>query len=358
MLNNKEKFKINISTFDFQNNIKNYFIFLDLEESFGTENMNFDKQYENYNLSVKLKINDKSQKEIYDNLKDTLLKLLNLTKKYDEIEEKLNYPSKNFEFTSYISYLNQIFKLEDQAKQKESIYLIEKKLVDFSFTEMHNYLNFSQDELANDEFPKSPLKKSHKKRLDNENRNLNIKLLSDIEKKIITKDKTNDKDPLLKSILEGNLKATNDVCLENIRKEEEIINIPNVNIEKKDGKLPDDKPNLNFKMKMKLVDETNQKYKAENNPFTGKYVTKNKTKVVSKNSESLLVENKNKNEVENKVKAIVENTNFKNFNNVNKCEGSLLALLNIGIRGEGILFSSDFDISSTYGAFLLEQSRI
>lgn len=138
------------------NNEKNFFIFLDLEETFGTENLNFEKQYENYNLSVKLIINDKNQKDIYDKYKTSFELLRKLTSRNEQVEEVLNYVYKpescNFEFA--VNYLNHLFELEENGTELNNTNKIiikqsEKVIDEFSFKasqDKFKQLNDTQEE--------------------------------------------------------------------------------------------------------------------------------------------------------------------------------------------------------------------
>lgn len=160
---------------------------------------------------------------------------------------------------------------------------------------------------------------------------------------------------------------------------------------------------LGFKSKnILLVDESHQKIKAENNPFKKAInITKPKSKkpeenrsispssnlnkeaISPKNNSSndkqqpnldLNVNQVNKditsysfqdnnasgfsNSIEERLKKLIKDPNFLNMKSKVIQEGSLISLLNIGLRGGSILFSSEFKISSAYQYYLQEQSKI
>ena len=120
-----------------------------------------------------------------------------------------------------------------------------------------------------------------------------------------------------------------------------------------------EKPDINLKIKkITLVEEKKQKYKADYNPFKKSPIKLKSNNIEEKqNTEFQISENKESG-IESRVKSIVENTNLNDIKQDIKAQGSLMALLNIGIRGGGILFASDFKVSNAYGSFLLDQSRI
>ncbi len=61
LLNSKEKFMIKIISSKTKQPIDA--IFLDLEEKFGSDEINFDKKYSEYSFSVSLSISDKKQQD-------------------------------------------------------------------------------------------------------------------------------------------------------------------------------------------------------------------------------------------------------------------------------------------------------
>lgn len=161
--------------------------------------------------------------------------------------------------------------------------------------------------------------------------------------------------------------------------------------------ISNNKPDINIKIKKpNLLDENQEKIKAESNPFKKKFQfkpktpmnkvynedTNTKTKSTTSNTDTnnsvsnnkknginkdnndtpIFIDNNNKsvnsNSIEDRLKNLVKDNIINKENTHNNVDGSLFSILNIGIRGGSILFSSDFKLCSAYQQYLLEQSKI
>jgi len=507
LLNTKEKFKVRVIETDTKSGSEHErkdYIYLDLEEIFGTENINIEKKYENYTLSIKLKINDQSQKDVYEKYKAAVAVFIQMKSRYYEIEGFVSQTSKlnTKDFVKCFNFLNSLFDMEDLGLDVSSISRINKStnsvtqvtnnnetktittnhgrnIEDFSFKASGNN-TLKQKEEEYDEQNSSFFQETNSfmnASARNNHKNLTEKAMNPLNhqstnKKKLTltqkflgshttgfsaydgKRKTiveNDSSKIRNSYIpttskeglpinsEGDdfrnvVKQNNNIHERKLResqskdqlipessqKEDNEKHISNT----KDNKDPILKFNsslstspekvakgqlskeINFKVKkVTLVDETQQKYKADVNPFKKTLKPKglskknfqnedpitsttektntapsNKTKstapitmvsnnhVEISNHSNMVITNNEGNvggnksfyssSVEDRLKNLVKDENVNKTNHRNIQEGSLLALINIGIRAGGVIFSSDFKVSTAYQSYLQEQSRI
>lgn len=410
LLNNKEKFMIKVFSntktqtkqaiqvesveSNRENQKKIDFLFLDLEECFGTEEININKEYEGYIFTVKLIILDKKQEEEYNSYKNLNIAYRNMKQKHDELSDLTSYRPKASSFEDCFKFINKIFELEELGNDitgtfhhtikntsNNNISISNNKVVDFSFKnkEIHHQNNdsvsgsFIEEDSSFFENTNSFIG-NDKSRLKSSNVSSNP-LHSLIKSKLNASLKEKEKEPsqvIEQQVIFNSINnQTNAYTQENVftkintnnDKLHIISNESNVNTEiplKKTFILTNNKNIL----KNKLVNEKNSQFKAESNPFkksplkasqlqpSSLKINKNEKATSSFEVNDNNNDEKSKGLIDKKLIQIIDDKNINLSSLKYNDKGSLIDILNIGINGSCILFATSFKVSKAYENYI------
>ena len=429
LLNQKEKFLIKVNS-NFNNIIQKDVLFLDLEEKFGSDEINLDKVYNDYTLNISLSILDKKQQDEYKSYKDIFVSYSKLKYRIEELEEFLYKKIDSTSFSDCFIYLNRLFELEDLGSDISALTTTfkynstnnvmsnnqPKQVNDFSFKnnvkeitlnnesksnsyieeessffgDTNSFIAMDNHIQKNDEISSNPLnrvitakknmtqntfhplttKSKYSSEFNIQNDKLrNIKkpgtMISKDQVKIENQEEIQNK--IFNSINnDANGVFTQENVLSPISKGKMIINEKEDSEEVEEVKVNNlrSNPKNIIPKQTKLVSETKQQIKAEANPFKKSPAKLLKKPIIVKNYETTpnliippvitKIEQPSKEDfVDDKLKQIINNKNTTETKMKLEEKGSLISLLNIGLRGSPILFcSAKFKITTVYENYI------
>lgn len=323
-----------------------------------------------FNLLDKSKLLNTSQNNIsrdLSNVNDTI------NESFLENVQNITINDDTFEgdFSKIINHNNKIYEMKMKSKNQKNMNQ-SKGSKESEESKDNSIFSFDQNEKINSIKAKKGKVSVHKQNLNNSynsNSNINVNDVNDETLNISTRQNKQN------THLNNESKTKTPI-------EKEFADVANINLKFNENSLKVKKINI--------IDENSAKYKAENNPFKKPNINVNKHKItnIELNSiENESTEGKNvqklssdKFEVDetlkNQLKYIPVNESeiedfddrFKNLVNsvyinsskkdVKTSKNCLMNLFNIGLRGGGILFSSDFKLSYAYKCLSMKNTKI